>query len=73
MAVQARRPTAVISLNGVLTDGAVQAAVRPRRGVFSVHVRGVPVLETGPEPRPFPVLKALDVEAAAAKVVQELD
>ena len=33
---------------------------------------GSPVRTTGPEPRPFPELKALDIEALAAEVVAAL-
>ena len=43
---------------------------KPRRGVFEIRVDGTPVVTTGPEPRPFQELKALDIteiaEAAAA-------
>ena len=38
-------------------------AVRPRRGVFEVRVGEAIVVSTGPEARPFPALKALDVNA----------
>jgi hypothetical protein len=40
-------------------------AERPRKGVFEVRVGDVVVATTGPEPRPFPDLKALDVDAVA--------
>ena len=38
-------------------------AERPRRGVFEVRVGNTIVVSTGPEPRPFPALKALDIDA----------
>ena len=34
----------------------------PRKGVFEVRVGADVVVSTGPEPRPFPDLKALDLE-----------
>ena len=34
---------------------------RPRKGVFEVRVGDVVIASTGPEARPFPALKALDV------------
>ena len=40
-------------------------AERPRKGVFEVRVSGTPIITTGPEPRPFPLLKAIDVDAIA--------
>jgi len=36
-------------------------AERPRKGVFEVRVGDVVIASTGPEPRPFPTLKALDI------------
>ena len=45
-------------------------AEKPRKGVFEVRTAGGTVLvTTGPEPRPFPELKALDVDAVAAAAV----
>lgn len=38
-------------------------AEKPRRGVFEVRVVDVVIASTGPEPRPFPDLKALDIDA----------
>ena len=38
---------------------------KPRRGVFEVRVGDVVVASTGPEPRPFPELKKLDVAEVA--------
>jgi hypothetical protein len=49
-----------------------QQADKPRKGVFSVTVGGTAVFETGPEPRPFPKLKAIDIDAVAALVKQAL-
>ena len=47
---------------------------KPRKGLFEVRVGGVALVSTGPEPRPFPALKALDIEAiaeeAAAKAAE---
>ena len=46
----------------------VQVAInaeRPRKGVFEVRVGDAVIVTTGPEPRPFPALKALDVSAVA--------
>jgi|TARA_B110001469_G_scaffold118474_1_gene125258 hypothetical protein len=42
---------------------------RPRKGVFEVRVGGTVVASTGPEARPFPALKALDVERVAQSAV----
>ena len=36
---------------------------RPRKGVFEVRVGDSIIVSTGPEARPFPLLKALDIEA----------
>jgi len=36
-------------------------AEKPRKGVFEVRVGGAIIVTTGPEPRPFPELKALDI------------
>jgi hypothetical protein len=44
-------------------------AERPRKGVFEVRVGEIVVASTGPEPRPFPDLKALDVDAIAKSAV----
>jgi hypothetical protein len=43
-------------------------AERPRKGVFCVTVGGKEVFSTGPEPRPFPKLKAIDIDEVAALV-----
>ena len=40
-------------------------AEKPRRGVFSVRVGDAVIASTGPEARPFPALKALDIDAVA--------
>ena len=40
-------------------------AEKPRKGVFEVRVGESVIVSTGPEPRPFPALKALDVDAVA--------
>ena len=40
-------------------------AEKPRKGVFEVRVGDIVIVSTGPEPRPFPDLKALDIEAVA--------
>lgn len=37
-------------------------AEKPRKGVFEVRVGDTIIVTTGPEPRPFPALKALDIE-----------
>ena len=37
--------------------------------MFEVRVGGTVVASTGPEARPFPALKALDVDAVAASAV----
>ena len=49
-------PAASVSVN----------AEKPRKGVFEVRVGGDAVVTTGPEPRPFPALKALDIAEVAA-------
>lgn len=36
-------------------------AQKPRKGVFEVRVGDVVIASTGPEARPFPALKALDI------------
>ena len=38
-------------------------AERPRKGVFEVRVGETVIVSTGPEERPFPALKALDIDA----------
>ena len=38
-------------------------AEKPRKGVFEVRVGDRIIVSTGPEPRPFPDLKALDIGA----------
>ena len=38
---------------------------KPRKGVFEVRVGESVIISTGPEPRPFPNLKALNVDAVA--------
>ena len=38
-------------------------AARPRKGVFEVRVGDQVIVSTGPEDRPFPTLKALDIDA----------
>lgn len=45
---------------------------KPRKGVFSVKnaKTGVEIFVVGPEARPFPKLKAIDVDAVAADVVK---
>lgn len=48
----------------VINDG------KPRRGMFQVRVYGTPIVTTGPEPRPFPALKALDIEDVAAEAAK---
>lgn len=35
---------------------------KPRKGVFEVRVGDVVIVTTGPEDRPFPALKALDID-----------
>ena len=40
-------------------------AEKPRKGVFEVRVGETVIASTGPEPRPFPDLKAIDVDAVA--------
>jgi hypothetical protein len=45
---------------------------RPRKGVFCVTVGGTVVFETGPEPRPFPKLKAIDIDEVVALVKKAL-
>jgi len=45
---------------------------RPAKGGFSVLVKDMVVAETGPEPRPFNDLRALDMEACADKVQSAL-
>ena len=42
-------------------------AERPRKGVFEVRVGDMVIVTTGPEARPFPALKALDIDAVAQK------
>ena len=42
-------------------------AERPRKGVFEVRVGDMVIVTTGPENRPFPALKALDIDAVAQK------
>ena len=49
-------PAASVSVN----------AEKSRKGVFEVRVGGDAVVTTGPEPRPFPALKALDIAEVAA-------
>lgn len=44
-------------------------AERPRKGVFEVRVGESVVASTGPEARPFPELKALDVAMVAQAAV----
>jgi len=44
-------------------------AVKPRKGVFEVRVGDDVIISTGPEGRPFPALKALDVDAVAQSAV----
>ena len=50
---------------------------RPVKGAFKVTVRGpdgdVLIVETGPEPRPFPDLKALDLEKCSLDALDALD
>ena len=48
-------------------------AEKPRRGVFEVRVGQKVISSTGPEPRPFPALKALDVAEVAASAVDEVE
>ena len=54
-------------------------AGRPRKGAFRVAVLAAPgrdevvVAETGPELRPFPALKALDLDALGDAVLAALD
>jgi len=40
-------------------------AERPRKGCFEVRVGDAVIASTGPEARPFPALKALDVDDVA--------
>lgn len=49
-------------------------AEKPRRGVFEVRSGDATKVfaSTGPEPRPFPDLKALDIEAIAAAAIAGL-
>ena len=43
-------------------------AEKPRKGVFAVTVGGTEVFSTGPEARPFPKLKAIDIDEVAKLV-----
>ena len=47
-------------------------AAKPRKGVFEVRVGDDVIVTTGPEDRPFPALKALDVDAVASSAVKNL-
>ena len=38
---------------------------KPRKGVLEVRVGEIVIASTGPESRPFPALKALDIEWVA--------
>ena len=40
-------------------------AEKPRKAAFEVRVDGTVIASTGPEDRPFPALKALDVDSIA--------
>lgn len=46
---------------------------KPGRGNFVVRVGGVAVVELRGLKRPFPALKALDMEEVAAKVLKALE
>ena len=54
-------PSAAVTIN----------AEKPRKGVFEVRVGGTVVVSTGPEPRPFPLLKAIDVSAVAQEAAAQ--
>ena len=45
---------------------------KPRKTVFAVRVGSQEVFATGPEPRPFKALKAMDVEEVAELVSSAL-
>ena len=46
---------------------------KPGRGNFVVRVNGTPVIELLALKRPFPPLKALDMEDVAARVLQAIE
>ena len=46
---------------------------KPGRGNFVVRVNGTPVIELLAMKRPFPPLKALDMEDVAARVLQAIE
>lgn len=48
-------------------------AEKPGRGNFVVRVHGAPVVELRAMKRPFPPLKALDMEDVTQKVLKALD
>jgi len=57
-----------VSLTGGTEEATVAInQVKPRKGVFEVRVGDVVIVTTGPEARPFPALKALDVDAVASQ------
>ena len=43
---------------------------KPRKGVFEVRVGDQIIVSTGPEARPFPALKAIDVDAVAQSATE---
>lgn len=55
-----------------LTDVNTKGAKRPRVGCFEVVVKGAKVLSLLGLKRPFPKLKALDMEAEAKKAIAAL-
>ena len=44
---------------------------RPRKGVFEVRVGPTVIVSTGPEARPFPALKALDVAEVGQRAADD--
>jgi len=44
-------------------------AEKPRKGVFEVRVGDQVIVSTGPEDRPFPALKAVDIDDVSRSAV----